>query len=84
MRDGVEGFDGVCWKARLRGTGEPWEVCAQRRVRVNPECRGLSGVPWGMERGQEKVSMGVLGERRRPEWGPGHRDGEERMKGGRG
>lgn len=26
--------------------------------------------------------MRVLGKRRRPEWGPGHRDGEESMKEG--
>lgn len=39
LRDGVEGFDGPWWKARLRGTGEPWEVCEQERGRVNTECR---------------------------------------------
>lgn len=52
LRDGVEGFDGVCWKARLRGTREPWEVCEQRRVRVNPECRG---VPLGSPGGQKEA-----------------------------
>lgn len=46
------------------GTGEPWEVSEQRRGGVNTVRTEVPlGSPRGMEIGQEKVGVGVVGER---------------------